>query len=328
MDQYAQLYQQISIPSSPTDLNESPTTSSSSRSLFQLNKLAGELLELDDKRPEPWVCLALYHQTKLDFEKALVFVDKAIAIHPRHTFAYRLRGSILLQDARPEHAVVSFFRANEIYRDIASYEGLVLSYISARKYKEAICTAKEAISNSPKDPRAIALVGLALAKAPATSTSQMVKDRAKRALRKALGLDPSALRPFLALVDLHATMEEYEEAEKLITDGLLVSMHEGFYPIHLDSDMDQPHEYHHPTQYSSNQNQGQNLYSDLLHAKLGQIQTQIQNYTEALICFHTALSINPNNIEAQRGMEELEILMRGGSLDHDSNHHHSREMHT
>jgi len=91
MDQYAQLYQQISIPSSPTDLNESPTTSSSSRSLFHLNKLAGELLELDDKLPEPWVCLDLYHQTKLDFEKVLVFVDKAVAIHPRHTFAYRLR---------------------------------------------------------------------------------------------------------------------------------------------------------------------------------------------------------------------------------------------
>lgn len=36
-----------------------------------LNRLATELLELDDKRPEAWVTLALYHKARNDNDKAL-----------------------------------------------------------------------------------------------------------------------------------------------------------------------------------------------------------------------------------------------------------------
>ena len=52
MDQYAQLFQRRNA-------------------LGDLNRLAAELLEIDDKRPEAWVCLALYHESRSDHEKAL-----------------------------------------------------------------------------------------------------------------------------------------------------------------------------------------------------------------------------------------------------------------
>ena len=36
---------------------------------------------------------------------------------------------------------------------------------------------------------------------------------------------------------------------------------------------------------------------------------------EAMTCFHTAISLNPDNINAQQGLEQLEIVMKG--VDHD-----------
>jgi len=52
MDQYAQLFQRRNA-------------------LADLNRLAADLLDIDDKRPEAWVCLALYHEARNDHEKAL-----------------------------------------------------------------------------------------------------------------------------------------------------------------------------------------------------------------------------------------------------------------
>ena len=52
MDQYAQLFQRRGA-------------------LAELNQLAADLLELDDKRPEAWVCLALYHEARHDHAKAM-----------------------------------------------------------------------------------------------------------------------------------------------------------------------------------------------------------------------------------------------------------------
>jgi tetratricopeptide (TPR) repeat protein len=52
MDQYAQLFQRRNA-------------------LADLNRLSSDLLEIDDKRPEAWVCLALSHEARNDHEKAI-----------------------------------------------------------------------------------------------------------------------------------------------------------------------------------------------------------------------------------------------------------------
>jgi anaphase-promoting complex subunit 7 len=149
----------------------------------ELEQLSEDMLDANANSPKPWVCLSLYHLAQDDNEKSLAFVDKAIPIDQQHQYAHYLRGSILLASQQPDHAVVSFFRANDLRHDIPSYKGLVESYLAADKFKEAISTAKEAISSSPRDARAITLVGIALSRAPASHQNGEGNDRAKKAIQ-------------------------------------------------------------------------------------------------------------------------------------------------
>lgn len=192
------------------------------------------------------------------------FVDKAISMDQRHAFAHRLKGGILLSRSQPDKAAASFFHANEIVRDVASYEGLVECYLAQEQYKEAICMAREALEVAPRDSRSVTLVGLAISQArPAEG-----RDRAKRAFRKALALDASALRPLLALVDLHVQEHDFETAVQLLSQGM-----EGLPEA--------------PTIITN---------QDILQARLGEVHTLNENYMEAMTCFHTAISLNPGNL--------------------------------
>jgi len=269
---------------------------------LELGQLCADLLDAEDKRPEPWVCLSLYHLAREDHEKSIAFVDKAISLDQQHAFAHYLRGSILLSSHRPEHAVVSFFRANDLQRDIPSYEGLVESYLAANKFKEAICTAKEAISQAPRDARATTLVGLALAQAPPGQQGGAGegKERAKRALKKAMEIDPGAPRPLFALVDLHAAEGNYETCIKLLQDGM-----DG------TSTTKESTRTASSISATSHTNTWVNEHGDIIQAKLAEIYSLDEQYDAALECYHTAISMNPHNGLAVQGLERVEKLMRG-----------------
>jgi anaphase-promoting complex subunit 7 len=257
-----------------------------------LNELAESLLVMDDSRPEAWTTLALYHEVHEDHEKAIAFVDKAISLDQRHAFAHRLRGAILLASGRPSHATVSFFRSNEIFPDVACYEGLVDAYIGAGQYKEAIASAREAISAAPRDPRAVTLVGMALYKGASErqgATRSTAIDKAKRTLRKALGIDPSLLRPLFALVGIHEEQAEYS----ICIDLLRVAL-EG-------NTMSQDRIFGH----------------SLILCRLGEIFTRCENYRDAMDCYNRALGLNPDLAAAQAMLEKLEKLLRGASANND-----------
>lgn len=265
--------------------------------LSGLGRLNSDLLQIDDTRSESWVALALYHDACGDPDKAIAFVDKGISCDSQNAFCHKLKGSILLTQGRPDIAGSCFFRANEIKRDISSYEGMVESCLSAKRYKEAICTAKEAMAFAPRDSRALTLVGLALSKATSSSRDNGGMDRAKKALRKALSLDALALRPLLALVDLYAAEDDHDACTELLKKG-------------IEDGGD--------TSVTGTSPMFSRAYERqvILHSKLADVYSECNKFEEALTCYHKSLSLNPECVEAQRGIGRLEAKMKG--LDPDS----------
>ena len=99
-------------------------------------------------------------------------------------------------------------------RPESRYKGLVAAYLGTRKYKEALCTAKEAVATLPNNAAAIALVGKVLATSPEGT------DKAKRAFAKALQLDGACSDAALALADLHEAHGDYPAAVGLLKTSL------------------------------------------------------------------------------------------------------------
>lgn len=258
-----------------------------------LNELAETLLMMDDNRPEAWTTLSLYHEAHADHDKALAFVEKAISLDQRYAYAHRLRGSILMADRRPANAAVSFFRSNELHPDIACYEGLVDAYLGAGQYKEAIASAREAISVAPRDARAMTLVGVALYKGASNrqgAARSTAVDKAIRTLRKALAIDPSLLRPLFALVSIHEDELEYDECINLLRGAL-----EG-----------------------NTVAQDRLIFRALILCRLGEIFTKTDSYKEAMDCYIKALGLLPNLVVAQKMINRLEKFLKGANANDQS----------
>jgi tetratricopeptide (TPR) repeat protein len=257
-----------------------------------LNQLTDSLLQHHPSRPETWVVLALYHEVWGRHDKSLMFVDKAIDLAPDHAFAHRLRGGILMAANKPSIAAVSFFRAIELQKDVGSYEGLVDAYIAINKTREAIAIAREAVTFSPRDPRTITLVGLALIKGaeanqrPGTSSASSVAavEKAKGSLRKALAIDPGFLRALFALDDLHRKEGDYETCAELLQRGMEASA------------------------VSQDRLMGQSL---ILY-RLGDVYAAMDKHQKAMDCYNRALGLNPTLDVAHASLARLEQMLRDG----------------
>jgi tetratricopeptide (TPR) repeat protein len=249
--------------------------------ISELSELADEMLRLDDRSPVGWTCLALYQKYAFPSQteqvaNSLKFVDKAIALDQRHSFAHYVRGSILLEGRRPEYAAVSFFRSNEIEPAIATYEGLVDAYLEASKTKEAVAAAKEVWSLAPRDPRTLTLTGLALA--------QGHDPQAKRALKKALHMSPALARPLFCLVDLYKLESQYDACLEILNQALAACA----------------------TSSSANI-----AKMDAILCSIGDVYTSTERYDNAFDSYSRALAINPANSTAKDSLEQLEKVIKG-----------------
>jgi len=162
------------------------------------------------------------------------------------------------------------------------------------------------------NPRALTLVGLALAQGSSAmegknheeedheermNTHKGGRDRARRALRKALVLDPFCWRALYALVDLTLEDGQYEEAIDLLKSGLegvLVAnkKEKGGQLLHAQN---KRVDYH---ALSMHEHHDIEHHRDLLASKLADVYAANKNYSESLSLYHKALSWNPENIDA------------------------------
>jgi anaphase-promoting complex subunit 7 len=105
------------------------------------------------------------------------------------------------------------------------------------------------------------------------------QEKAKKAFEKAQKIDPRCIDTVMALVDLLMQQENTTAAIEVLNRALLIHN------------------------------------KDTIHAKLAQVLTQGNNFTDALVHFHTALSLNPHNESARRDLERLEKVLKGQDPD-------------
>ena len=267
------------VPPPPEGTNASASRAACAA---ELNRLAHDLTSVHPvTRPEPWVTVALYQDAKGDPDKALTFVNKALTCAPRHTLAHALKGQLLLARGQSDQAIVSYFKAKELRRDLSAYKGLVEAYLAANKLREALIIAKEASSVLHASPGALTLLGQVLA-TPATTAAD--KERAVTLFRRALSLDPTCVDATRSLALLHAAEKRWAEAADVLNASLRCHNASAF-----------------------------------LHTQLADVLTSSGQHAEALAHYHTAMSLNPNYPNAQAGLDRLEKLMRGGAEEGSEN---------
>lgn len=190
-------------------------------SLQQLSALVRELLDVSDAHAEPWLAAAYHAALKGELETALQFCERALSIWssgpPRSleggpTRAQLLRGELLLQLRRPERALSAFLTACKLQSNAAvngrstaamdAYTGVVLSYCELcamgawERFREAVGAARRVVQLFPDSAQSYTLLGRVYALRPEH------REAARRALARALELDPRNLLATFALADL------------------------------------------------------------------------------------------------------------------------------
>ncbi|RUP49862.1 hypothetical protein BC936DRAFT_141170 [Jimgerdemannia flammicorona] len=243
-----------------------------------VNKIADELHRINSRRPECWLAMALYCEMKDEREKALLFVDKAIALDRRHVEAYQLKGICSFHieaDTGIWHAeaIIAFRKAYRLSKDLFVCRGLAETYLAIPKIKEAMNVAKEALSLMPRNPIALTLVGMVMVQSAET------KDKARKAFETALEYDPKCLEPVFALVSMNVQEQKWAESIALL---------EKYLPLH-------------PT--------------DVMHTRLADVYMRAEDYPKALHHYNAALSLNPDYEDAREGLTRLEKRISTGYDD-------------
>jgi anaphase-promoting complex subunit 7 len=167
----------------------------------QLNNLVQDLFDTSEHHVESWLAAAFFCEMKGDYETAAQFCDRAIATDRKYAPAYLFRGTLLLQQLRPEHALLAFTQSCKLAKTLEAYSGMVMSYCELslkglNKYKEALTTAKTVVKLYPQKAQSYTLLGHAFALRPETS------EQAKKAFLRALVMEPRKLAAVFGLVDL------------------------------------------------------------------------------------------------------------------------------
>ncbi|ORZ19949.1 hypothetical protein BCR41DRAFT_32336 [Lobosporangium transversale] len=178
--------------------------------IANLNKLARDLRDCNDKHPDTWCVMALLWDVEQEKDKALQMVHKALELQPDHYGALQLRGQLLME-TKPNESLKSFRDANRIEKDIISYEGLVNAYILLGRQLEAVGTAKEVMELMSDSAHALAIYGIAI-----YHSGEERVDEALEVLQKAISMDAGCIQAALCLVTIYEKLERYDEAIQIL----------------------------------------------------------------------------------------------------------------
>lgn len=268
----------------------------------QLHVLVRELFDVSDAHAEPWLAAAFHAALKGELETALQFCERSLSISSGSaaarssssaaagcTRAHLLRGELLLQLRRPERALSAFLTACRLQTAAVSgrsstamdaYTGVVLSYCELcalgawERFREAVGAARRVVELFPDNAQSYTLLGRVYA------LRSEHRESARRALRKALTLDPRNLLANFALADL------------LVAEGSVRAAIERLAPL------------------AELQPEREDVLAKLAHAYV--LNRQL---AEAMATLHRAHALFPTSVEVARGLERVERLLRGEDPD-------------
>ncbi|KAF9428880.1 Anaphase-promoting complex subunit 7 [Podila epigama] len=170
--------------------------------LDDVNKLAQNLLSVNDAHPDSWCVLALFLEAKGHLNKALLMANRALLLMPSHCGALHIRA--------PLKALQCFRDACTLEKDIVAYSGLVQAYILLDRFTQALTTAEEALRMMPENAQAMATYGTALLHAKRHQSE--VQEAYLEALRK----DPGCLEASDGLCSIYEQQQQYEKILELL----------------------------------------------------------------------------------------------------------------
>lgn len=174
----------------------------------ELSSLANDVLAVDSSRPTGWLLAALCCQLHGEHEKARRLVEKAVDIEPLAA-CFRIKGRILLAEPGgrcADQALISYFQANSLQKDVASFAGLVQAHLALGKIKDATSVAKDCVTLLPRSPASYVLIGQCLAR-HTNGLPESVK-----AYAKAMKIHPDHMRAVELMAEALVTQGKLHEA--------------------------------------------------------------------------------------------------------------------
>eukprot|EP00943_MAST-04B_sp_MAST-4B-sp1_P004581 g4581.t1 len=193
----------------------------------RLNRLTQKLLQMNDARVEGWISAAYYSLLKRNYDKALGFIEQATEISLRCYNAYICKGEILMARGREKQhvhmeAINAFKRAWGLKRGILACKGLVQAFLKDGNAGQAKGFARDARTNMPDSADSWVLLGSVYAHLGQKDSHENSEnfEKAKRAFRKALTLDPLSMDATYQTVNVLVFEKAYVPAIELLKKSL------------------------------------------------------------------------------------------------------------
>ncbi|GJP36286.1 hypothetical protein CLOM_g20813 [Closterium sp. NIES-68] len=245
----------------------------------ELKRLAAEMLGVGAGRAEAWVVAAALWMSKGERGSAMAYVEKALQLDDHHFPALLAKGAILLHADRSETAAVAAAAAAIFRRAYTQKQDLRVFQGLVRAYLR-IPKLKEAIAAAREAVKAFPNSASALSLLGEVYLQHGdSRDKARKVFEAALRMDSRCGAAVTGLADAHSMDGRHAAAVDVLERHLAVDA------------------------------------SDWIHVKLGFVHMAANRLPDALHHLQTALSINPSNENAKRGLNRIDKLLKGGDGD-------------
>ncbi|CAI5956673.1 unnamed protein product [Closterium sp. NIES-64] len=245
----------------------------------ELRRLTAEMVGVGAGRVEAWVVAAALWMSRGERGSALAYVDKALQLDDHHFPALLAKGAILLQTERAESAAVASAAAAIFRRAYTQKQDLRVFQGLVRAYLR-IPKLKEAIAAAREAVKAFPNSASALSLLGEVYLQHGdSRDKARKVFEAALRMDGRCGAAVTGLADAHSMDGRHSAAVDVLERHLAVDA------------------------------------ADWIHVKLGFVHMAANRLPDALHHLQTALSINPTNENAKRGLNRIDRLLKGGDGD-------------